>query len=51
MRPAPAESEMEIPALARFDVALFWNSAPKGKQHASPGQRPGNRDSKEARAM
>ena len=36
---------------AGFDVAPFWNSAPKGKQHASPGQRPGNRDSKKGNAL
>ena len=31
--------------LSRFDVTLSWNSAPHGKRHESPGQRPGNRDS------
>jgi hypothetical protein len=51
MEATPADAKTAIPSLARFDVALFWNSAPKGKQHASPGQRPGNRDSKKGNAL
>ena len=39
------------PRLRSLKLRIFWNSAPKGKQHARPGQRPGNRRSLKRSAM
>ena len=39
------------PSLTLFGVAPLWSSAPKGRCHASSGQRPGLADCREYQAL